>query len=189
MIKNVLSRWKISLLSQFQENKKESYRLEKNVYKISNSCFVFRACEEALKREMWKFIAKSCLTLCAPVDCSPPRLLYPWGFPGKNTGMGCHFLLQRIVPNQGSNLGLLLGRWILYHWATREDPQKLYNSIIKKATQLKHGQKSGNETSQKNIVNKHMWICSTSLVIKERQIKTTMWMRNKPIGTESNKDW
>ena len=33
---------------------------------------------------------------------------------------GCHFLLQGIFPIQGSNLGLLHCRWILYHWATWE---------------------------------------------------------------------
>ena len=36
-----------------------------------------------------------------------PRLLCPWDSPGKNTGMGCHFLLQGIFPTQGWNLGLL----------------------------------------------------------------------------------
>ena len=36
-----------------------------------------------------------------------PRFLHPWHSPGKNTGMGCHFLLQRIFLTQGSNLGLL----------------------------------------------------------------------------------
>ena len=36
------------------------------------------------------------------------------------TGVGCYFLLQRIFPTQGSNPGLLFGRWILYHWATWE---------------------------------------------------------------------
>ena len=35
------------------------------------------------------------------------RLLCPWNSPGKNTGMGCHFLLQGIFPTQGSNQGLL----------------------------------------------------------------------------------
>ena len=34
--------------------------------------------------------------------------------------MGCHFILQGIFLTQGSNWHLLLGRWILYHWATRE---------------------------------------------------------------------
>ena len=31
----------------------------------------------------------------------PARLLCPWEFPGKNTGVGCHFLLQGIFPTQG----------------------------------------------------------------------------------------
>ena len=44
----------------------------------------------------------------------PDRLLYPWDFPGKITGVGCHFLLQGIVPTQGSNLGLLCCRQTLY---------------------------------------------------------------------------
>ena len=34
------------------------------------------------------------------------RLLCPWDSPGKNTGVGCHFLLQGIFPTQGSNQGL-----------------------------------------------------------------------------------
>ena len=34
-------------------------------------------------------------------------LLCPWDFPGKNTGVRCHFLLQGIFLTQGSNLGLL----------------------------------------------------------------------------------
>ena len=36
----------------------------------------------------------------------------PWDFPGKNTGVGCHFLLQGIFPTQGLNLGLLHWKWI-----------------------------------------------------------------------------
>ena len=38
----------------------------------------------------------------------------PWDFPGKSTGVGCHFLLQRIFPTQGSNPGLLHCRQLLY---------------------------------------------------------------------------
>ena len=37
---------------------------------------------------------QSCLTLCKPIDCSPPGLPCPWDSPGKNTGVGRHFLLQ-----------------------------------------------------------------------------------------------
>ena len=34
-----------------------------------------------------------CLTLCNPIDGGPPGSS-PWDFPGKSTGVGCHFLLQ-----------------------------------------------------------------------------------------------
>ena len=36
---------------------------------------------------------QSCLTLCDPIESSPPGSR-PWDSPGKNTGVGCHFLLQ-----------------------------------------------------------------------------------------------
>ena len=42
----------------------------------------------------------------------PTRLLCPWDSPGKNTGVGCHALLQGIFPTQGSNPNLLH----LLHW-------------------------------------------------------------------------
>ena len=41
-------------------------------------------------------VAQSCPTLCDPMDLQPKKLLCPWDFPGKNTGVGCHFLLQEI---------------------------------------------------------------------------------------------
>ena len=37
---------------------------------------------------------QSCPTLCDPIDGQPIRLPCPWDSPGKNTGVGCHFLLQ-----------------------------------------------------------------------------------------------
>ena len=45
----------------------------------------------------------------------PTRLLCPWNSPGKNTGVGSHFLLQGIFSTQGPHLGLLHCRQILYH--------------------------------------------------------------------------
>ena len=47
-----------------------------------------------------------------PFGLWPTRLLCPWNFSGKNTGVGCHFLLQRIFPTQGLNPHLLH----LLHW-------------------------------------------------------------------------
>ena len=43
------------------------------------------------------------------------RLLYPWDFPGKNTRVSCHSLLQGIFLTHGSNPSLLHCRQILYH--------------------------------------------------------------------------
>ena len=82
-------------------------------------------------------VAQLCLSLCNPMDCSPPsssargilkaRILEWTAFSlspkkerkkKKNTGMGCHALLQRIFPTQGSNPHLLrtcLGKQILYY--------------------------------------------------------------------------
>ena len=75
------------------------------------------------------------LQLCPTLYDRPPhhptpwtvaaRLLCPQDFPGKNTGVGCHAHLQGIFLTQESNLHLLHllhCRWILYCWATREDP-------------------------------------------------------------------
>ena len=47
-------------------------------------------------------------------ELSPTRLLHPWDFPGKNSGMSCHFLLQGIFLTQGLNQGLLHSRKTLY---------------------------------------------------------------------------
>ena len=44
----------------------------------------------------------------------PAKLLCPWDFPGKNTGVGSHFLLRGTFPAQGSHLRLLHRWWILY---------------------------------------------------------------------------
>ena len=64
-----------------------------------------------------------------PHGLFPIRLLCPWVFPGKNTGMGCHFLLQGIFLAQGSNLHLL-------HWQAdslplshQQSPPYVFSSV------------------------------------------------------------
>ena len=65
----------------------------------------------------------SCLTLCNPMNpMEPTRFLCPWNYPGKNTGVGCHFLLQEIFPTQGWNPGFLHAGRFRTIWATREAP-------------------------------------------------------------------
>ena len=54
----------------------------------------------------------SCLRLCDPMDFSLPGSSARGDSPGKNTGKGCHALLQGIFPTQGSNPSILQCRWI-----------------------------------------------------------------------------
>ena len=71
-------------------------------------------------------VAQSCLTLCDPMDCSPPGSSVDGDSPGKNTGVGCHALLQGIFPTQGSNWGLMHCRRILYQ-LSYPGPQEALN--------------------------------------------------------------
>ena len=50
-------------------------------------------------------VAQSCLTLSNPMDCSLPGSSVHGDSPGKNTGVGCHALLQEIFPTKGLNPG------------------------------------------------------------------------------------
>ena len=52
-------------------------------------------------------VIRSCLDSLRPHGLQPTRLLCPQDSPGKDTGVGCHFLLQGIFLTQGSSLGLL----------------------------------------------------------------------------------
>ena len=54
----------------------------------------------------------------SPIDCSSPGFSVHGIIPGKNTGMGCHFLPQGIFPTQGLNRGLSC----LLHWQVGSSP-------------------------------------------------------------------
>ena len=53
-------------------------------------------------------VDKPVMTLCDPMDT---KLLHPWDFLGKSTGVGCLFLLQGIFPTQALNPHFLYCRW------------------------------------------------------------------------------
>ena len=57
----------------------------------------------------------------------PARLLCPWHFSGKNTGVGCQLLLQGIFPTQELNPGLPLCRQILYQLSYYLSLQQIYS--------------------------------------------------------------
>ena len=66
-------------------------------------------------------VSRLYLTLCNFMT-EPARLLCPWDFPGKNTGVVCHSLLQGIFPTQGLNPGLPHCRQILYQLSHQGSP-------------------------------------------------------------------
>ena len=71
-----------------------------------------------------------------PHGLYPTRLLRPWDFPGKHTGVGCHFLLQRIFLTRGSNPGFLHCRQMLYRLSHREAPKHSLRSVQFSSVQL-----------------------------------------------------
>ena len=60
------------------------------------------------------------------MDRSPPGSSLHGDSPGKNTGVGCQFLLQGIFPTQELNPGLPHRRLILYHLSHQGSPQNLF---------------------------------------------------------------
>ena len=84
----------------------------------------------------------------------PTRLLHPWNFPGKSTGVGCHFLLQGIFPSQISNPGLLHCRWMFY-CLRHQGSVKNYNPS--KMQQVVHTFVSVNCTGDWNLLSFQRW--------------------------------
>ena len=64
-------------------------------------------------RKVKVLVVQSYLTLCHSV-VEAARLLCPWHSPGKNIGVGYHFLLWRIFLTRGSNPDFVHCRWIFY---------------------------------------------------------------------------
>ena len=100
---------------------------------------------------------QSCPTLCNPIDGQPTRLPCPWDSPGKNTGVGCHFLLQcmKVKMKSLSCVRLSATPWTVAHqappsvgfsrqayWSGVPLPSHLcyYLQIANKETELHAGQ-------------------------------------------------
>ena len=71
---------------------------------------------------------KSCTTLCDPMDCSASGSSVHGIFPGKNTGVGCCFLLLGIFLTQRSNPWTHVS-WTAGRFFTAEPPEKPWNSV------------------------------------------------------------
>ena len=86
-------------------------------------------------------VSQSCLTLCNPMDSSLPGSSVHGDSPGKNTGVGCHSLLRRIFPTQGSNPGLRHCRWLLYCLSNQGNPYIHIHKFIYERKKKKEGRK------------------------------------------------
>ena len=80
------------------------------------------------KRERWKSSRSVVSDSSWHHGLQPTRLLHPWDFPGKSTGVGCHFFLQGIFTNQVSNPGLLHCRQTLYRLSHQGSPLGAFGS-------------------------------------------------------------
>ena len=86
----------------------ESIFLEKNAPECWRKC---NAQLGIFSRAHVCYVAQLCLNLCDPMGCSPTSCSVHGDSPAKNTGVGCHALLQGTFPTQGSNLCLL---WLVH---------------------------------------------------------------------------
>ena len=71
-----------------------------------------------------------------PHGLLPTRLFHPWDFPGKNTGVGCYFLLQGIFPTQGLNPGLPHCKQTLYHLNHQGSPLERIRTNLRRTESL-----------------------------------------------------
>ena len=63
-------------------------------------------------------MSQGCSVMSEAVDCSPPGSSVHKDSPGKNTGMGCYFLLQGIFrPRDRTRVSYVscIGRQVLHH--------------------------------------------------------------------------
>ena len=98
-----------------------------------------------------------CAVLCQSLSCVqfpaapwllPIRLLCPWNFPSKNTGAGCHFLLQGIFPTQELNLHLFVPPALVISFFTTAPPGKssFFHRYIQHIKHILYAQEAKRET-------------------------------------------
>ena len=88
----------------FQIFKLDLEKAEEPKIKLLTSVGSSKKQESSRKTSAAPKLLQSCPTLCDPIDGSPPGSHHPWDSPGKNTGVGCHFLLKCMKVKSESEL-------------------------------------------------------------------------------------
>ena len=114
--------WSYGLPDHWESGKLDAHTLDKFkvwlLWKIGKKWMntglaISSVCLKSIMEAKWSCSVMS--NSLQPHGLYPTRLLHPWDFPGKSTGVGCHFLLQGIFPTQGLNPGLPHCRQTFYH--------------------------------------------------------------------------
>ena len=168
-------------------------------------------CNHEIKSSLlfeWKAVANLCEWSCSVVSDSlrpcgllPTRLLCPWDSPGKNTGIGCHFLLQGIFPTQGLNLGILHCRQMLYPLSHQGSPSGKPIECIKEqrhyfADRGPYGQSYGFSSSHVwmwELEHKKGWVlkywCFQTVVLEKTPESPLDCKEIKPVNPKGNQPW
>ena len=132
-------------------------------------------------------VAQPCLTLCQLVS-----LLCPWNFPGENTGVNCHALLQGISANSLRVLGLLSIYSTLRH---KRSVKTLYLCMLKLDPRHWWGKKKRPERGQNmTLACTHHWLCAkfpvkiprsrcTCVEQRRAELKNNSWEESWALST------
>ena len=111
---------------------------------------------------------QSCLPLCHPRDCSLSSSSVQEIFPGKHTGVGCHFLHQGIFPTQGSfqtrdqnfiSCVSCSDRWVFVLFCFITEPPRKPRTTIWSSNST-----PGHLSREKHNSNRHMWNLKKAMV-------------------------
>ena len=106
----------------------------------------------------------------------PTRILCPWNFPGKNTRVGCHFLLQGIFLTQGSNPHVLHQQVDSLPLSHLGSLQHTHNALYKQQGPVWHRELyaiSCIAYNGKNLKN-NICICITESLCRTTETNTTL---------------
>ena len=139
--------------------------------------------------DIWRYIYRirlsrfSHVQLFAAPHTYTARLLWSWGSPGKNTGVGCQSLLQGIFPTQGLNLGLLHCRQILYHLSHQGNP---INSICRFNFKFSFKKPKLKPKNGKRYENEGVYVIFFfSLICRINKLFTVSKQKSKPLTSRS----